>query len=58
MRKTLSSKTSLEVIITLVCDTSAATMLDQGFSIHHERAKDPARQSRNRNAEYLPQSMS
>jgi hypothetical protein len=36
MRKTLSPKTSLQVIIPLVCGTSAAMMLDQGFSIHHE----------------------
>jgi hypothetical protein len=36
MRKTLSFKTTLQVIIPLVCGTSAAMMLDQGFSIHHE----------------------
>ena len=36
MRKTLSPKTSLRVIIPLVRGTSAAMMLDQGFSIHHE----------------------
>jgi hypothetical protein len=36
MRNTLNPKTSLEVIIPLICSTSAAMMLDQGFSIHHE----------------------
>jgi hypothetical protein len=36
MRDTLNPKTSLEVIIPLICSTSAAMMLDQGFSIHHE----------------------
>ena len=36
MRKTLNPNTSLQVIIPLVCSTSAAMMLDQGFSIHHE----------------------
>ena len=36
MRKTLNPKTSLQVIIPLVCSTSAAMMLDQGFSIYHE----------------------
>src|ERR1700693_4624762 len=36
MRKSLTPKTSLQVIIPLVCSTSAATMLDQGFSVHHE----------------------
>jgi hypothetical protein len=41
MRKTLSAKTSLQGIIPLVCGTSAAMMLDQGFSIHHE-ARDPS----------------
>jgi hypothetical protein len=36
MRKTLTPKTSLRVIIPLVRGTSAAMMLDQVFSIHHE----------------------
>jgi len=36
MRKTLYPKTSLQVIIPLECSISAAVMLDQGFSIHHE----------------------
>jgi hypothetical protein len=40
MRKNLSPKTTLQVIITLVCGTSAAMMLDQGFSIHHEVIHD------------------
>ena len=30
------SQTSLQVIIPLACSLSAAMMLDQGFSIHHE----------------------
>ncbi len=36
MRKTLYPKTSLHVIISLACSISAAMMLVQGFSIHHE----------------------
>ncbi len=36
MQKTLNSKISLQVIIPLVGGTSAATMLDQGLSFHHE----------------------
>jgi hypothetical protein len=40
MRKTLSPKTSLRVIIPLVRGTSAAMMLDQGSSIHHEGARE------------------
>ena len=36
LRKTLRPKTSPQVIIPLVCGTSAAMMLDQVFSIHHE----------------------
>jgi hypothetical protein len=36
MRDTLSPKTSLQVNIPLLCGISAAMMLDQGFSIHHE----------------------
>jgi hypothetical protein len=36
MRKTLSPKTSLQIIIPLLYGTSAAMMLDQGFSVHHE----------------------
>ena len=36
MRKTLYPKTSLQVIIPQACSLSAAMMLDQGFSIHHE----------------------
>jgi hypothetical protein len=36
MRKTLSPKTSLQIINQLACSLSAAMMLDQGFSIHHE----------------------
>ena len=39
MRKTLYPKTSLQVIIPLACSISAAMMLDQGFSIHHEAHK-------------------
>ena len=34
--KSLNSKSSLQVIIPLVCSTSAAMMLDQGLSLHHE----------------------
>ena len=36
MRKTLYPKTSRQVIIPQACSISAAMMLDQGFSIHHE----------------------
>jgi len=36
MRKTLYPKTSRQVIIPLACSISAAMMLDQGYSIHHE----------------------
>jgi len=36
MRKTLYPKTSLQVVIPLAYSISAAMMLDQGFSIHHE----------------------
>ncbi len=39
MRKTLYPKTSRQVIIPLACSLSAAMMLDQGFSIHHEGHK-------------------
>jgi len=39
MRKTLYPKTSLQVFIPLACSISAAMMLDQGFSIHHEAHK-------------------
>jgi hypothetical protein len=36
LRKSLNPKTSLQVIIALLCSISAAMMLDQGFFIHHE----------------------
>jgi len=36
MPKTLYPKTSRQVVIPLACSISAAMMLDQGFSIHHE----------------------
>jgi hypothetical protein len=39
MRKTLYPKTSLQVIIPLAWCISAAMMLHQGFSIHHEAHK-------------------
>ncbi len=39
MRKTLYSKTSRQIIIPLAWCISAAMMLDQGFSIHHEAHK-------------------
>jgi len=39
MRKTLYSKTSLQVVIPLAWCISAAMMLDQDFSIHHEAHK-------------------
>ena len=39
MRKTLYPKTSLQVIIPLAYSISAAMMLNQGFSIHHEALK-------------------
>jgi len=39
MRNTLYPKTSRQVIIPLACNISAAMMLDQGFSIHHEAHK-------------------
>jgi len=39
MRKTLYPKTSLQVAIPLASNISAAMMLDQGFSIHHEAHK-------------------
>jgi hypothetical protein len=39
MRKTFYPKTSLQVINPLACSLSAAMMLDQGFSIHHEAHK-------------------
>ena len=34
--KSLNFKSSLQVIIPLVCSTSAAMMLDQGLTLHHE----------------------
>ena len=36
MRKTVYPRTSLQVIIPLASSISAAMMLDQGLSIHHE----------------------
>jgi len=39
MRKTLYPKTSRQVIIPLAWCISAAMMLHQGFSIHHEAHK-------------------
>jgi len=39
MRKTLYPKTSRQVVIPLAGCKSAAMMLDQGFSIHHEGHK-------------------
>ncbi len=39
MRKTHYPKTSLQVIIPLASSISAAMILDQGFSIHHEAHK-------------------
>jgi len=39
MRKTLYPQTSLQVAIPLASNISAAMMLDQGFSIHHEAHK-------------------
>ena len=34
--KSLNFKSSLQVIIPLVCSTSAAMMLDQDLTLHHE----------------------
>jgi hypothetical protein len=40
MKPLILRRNVLEVIIPLVCGTSAAMMLEQGFSIHHEVIHD------------------